>query len=87
VYYLTKRVSSSIWAAVVVHALVDFSLFSITLGVGESDDNRGPVVLLALVLACVVALVGFRWIKPRRPERSTGFDEPGEGLGRARVGA
>jgi membrane protease YdiL (CAAX protease family) len=87
VYYLTKRVSSSIWAAVVVHALVDFSLFSITLGVGETDDNRGPVVLLALVLACLVALVGIRWIKPRGPERSTGFDEPGEGVGRARVGA
>ena len=64
VYYLTKRVAASIWAAVVLHALVDFSLFSITLSPGETADNRGPVILLALVLACLVALVGSRWIRP-----------------------
>lgn len=87
VYYLTKRVSTSIWAAVAVHALVDFSLFSITLGPGETADNRGPVVLLALLLACMVALVGTRWIRPRRPGRQTNLDEPGEGVGSARVGA
>ena len=87
VYYLTKRVSTSIWAAVLVHALVDFSLFSITLGPGETADNRGPVILLALVLACLVALIGIRWIRPRRPEDEADLGGPGEGVGSTRVGA
>ena len=78
VYYLTKRVAASIWAAVVLHALVDFSLFSITLGPGETVDNRGPVILLALVLACLVALVGTKWISPRRPAGQSDFDEPSQ---------
>lgn len=87
VYYLTKRVSSSVWAAVGVHALVDFSLFSITLGPGEAEDNRGPVILLALVLACLVALVGIRRIRPRQPEPSADVQTPGDGAASTRLGA
>lgn len=66
VYYLTKRVSASLWPAVLLHALDDFSLFSITLGPGETDDNRAPYVFLAAVVAALVALIGAKWIAPRR---------------------
>ena len=70
VYYLTKRVSASIWPAALVHALVDFSLFSITLGLGETEANRAPFVLLALVLAPLVALAGVKRIAPRASANS-----------------
>jgi hypothetical protein len=51
---------------VLAHAMVGFSLFSITLGPGETEANRAPFILLALLVASLVALAGVTQIAPGR---------------------
>ena len=54
IFYLSRRVSGGLWVPIAVHALLDFSLFSITIGSGESSDNRAPLIILAEIIVFVV---------------------------------
>jgi membrane protease YdiL (CAAX protease family) len=65
-FYLTRRVSGGLVLPVLVHAAIDFSLFSNAFGGGEKLDNRGPVILLVEVILVIVAAVFHSRISPRR---------------------
>ncbi|NTU72479.1 MAG: CPBP family intramembrane metalloprotease [Coriobacteriia bacterium] len=57
IYYLTRRVSGGILLPILLHAYVDFSLYSIAFGPGENLDNLAPVIVMGEVLLLIVVAV------------------------------
>lgn len=57
IFYLTKRVSGGLIVPILLHTFLDFSLFSITLGPGYTEDNRSPAILFMEVAIFVIFIV------------------------------
>ena len=68
VLYLTRRVSGGIVVPILLHWLIDFSLFSHTIGAetAEITDAAFALLLVEIVLI-LVALIGVRAVDPRKP--------------------
>jgi membrane protease YdiL (CAAX protease family) len=66
VLYLTRRVSGGLLLPIVLHWMIDFSLFSHSIGIEDAElgDAEFALILVELVMI-VVALAGSRAVNPR----------------------
>jgi membrane protease YdiL (CAAX protease family) len=75
VFYYTRRVSGGLLLPIIVHGMLDFSIYSGATTSNPSENNGAPATFLLVVVLALILILFHRFAEPKRADTSS-VDSP-----------